>query len=75
MTADDDPVVELNRPVRRRPDPLIGVILGVAAGVVIAAARHPQPGMFVVSAAFAVGARVRPGPSSYEVGSSTSSSW
>jgi hypothetical protein len=59
MTADDDPVVELNRPVRRRPDPLIGVVLGVAAGVVIAAARHPQPGMFVVSAAFAVGAVMR----------------
>jgi hypothetical protein len=38
---------------------LIGVLLGVAAGVVIAAARHPQPGMFVVAAALAVGAVLR----------------
>jgi hypothetical protein len=53
------PLAELARPVRRRPDPLYGVILGVAAGVVIAAAHHPQPGMFVVAAALAVGAALR----------------
>ena len=56
---DGNPATEVARPPRRRLDPLIGVILGVAAGVVIAATRHPQPGMFVVSAALAVGAVLR----------------
>lgn len=55
----EDLVAGLTRPPRRRLDPLIGVILGVAVGVVIAAVRHPQPGMFVVSAALAVGAVLR----------------
>jgi hypothetical protein len=54
-----NPATELAPPPRRRLDPLIGVILGVAAGVAIAAARHPQPGMFVISAALAVGAVLR----------------
>lgn len=56
---DQNPATKLARPPRRRVDPMIGVILGVAAGVVIAAARHPQPGMFVVSGALAVGAVLR----------------
>jgi hypothetical protein len=56
---DEKPTADPARPPRRRPDPLIAVILGVAAGVVIAAARHPQPGMFVVSAALVVGAVLR----------------
>ena len=59
MSDERGPVSELARPPRRRPDPLIGVILGVAVGVAIAAARHPQPGMFVVSATLAVAAVLR----------------
>jgi len=50
---------DLSRPVRRRPDPIIGVIAGVAIGVVIAAVHHPQPGMFVVATALMVGAVLR----------------
>lgn len=46
-------------PARRGPDPLLAVVLGVVAGIALAALRHPQPGMFVVSAAFAVGAVLR----------------
>jgi hypothetical protein len=38
---------------------MIGVIVGVAVGVALAAARHPQPGMFVVAGALAVGAVLR----------------
>ena len=38
---------------------MLAVIAGVAAGVVIAAARHPQPGMYVVAAALAIGAVLR----------------
>lgn len=38
---------------------MLGVILGVAAGVAIAAARHPQPGMYVVAAALGLGAVLR----------------
>ena len=53
------PLSELSRPVRRRPDPIIGVIAGVTIGVVVAAAHHPQPGMFVMAAALAVGAVLR----------------
>ena len=49
----------MSEPVPRRPDPMIAVIAGVAVGVVLAAARHPQPGMFVVAAALAVGAVLR----------------
>ena len=56
---EENPAAEIVRPPRRRLDPLLGVILGVAIGVVIAATRHPQPGMFVVSAALAVGAVLR----------------
>ena len=47
------------RPVRRRPDPLLGVILGVAVGVVLAAIRHPQPGMYVVAGALGLGGVLR----------------
>ena len=46
-------------PLRRRRDPLVAVIAGVALGVVLAAAKHPQPGMFVVAGALAVGAVLR----------------
>jgi hypothetical protein len=49
----------VTEPVRRRPDPLLVVVAGVAAGVVLAAARHPQPGMYVVAAALALGAVLR----------------
>jgi hypothetical protein len=49
----------VTEPVRRRPDPLLVVVAGVAAGVVLAAARHPQPGMYVVAGALALGAVLR----------------
>ncbi|HEX4655032.1 MAG TPA: DUF3017 domain-containing protein [Mycobacteriales bacterium] len=49
----------MTEPVRRRPDPLLVVVAGVAAGVVLAAARHPQPGMYVVAGALALGAVLR----------------
>jgi DUF3017 family protein len=50
---------ELTRPVRRRPDPILGVIAGVAVGIGIAAAHHARPGMYVVAAALALGAVLR----------------
>ena len=49
----------MTEPVRRRPDPMFAVIAGVAAGVVIAAARHPQPGMYVIAVALGLGAVLR----------------
>jgi hypothetical protein len=49
----------VTEPVRRRIDPMFAVIAGVAAGVVIAAARHPQPGMYVIAVALATGALLR----------------
>lgn len=45
--------------MRRRADPLLAVIVGVAAGVLLAAFRHPQPGMYVVAAALGLGAVLR----------------
>ena len=53
------PGVGLARRVRRRPDPLLLVLAGVAAGVIVAAARHPQPGMYVVASALGLGAVLR----------------
>jgi hypothetical protein len=38
---------------------MFAVIAGVAVGVVIAAARHPQPGMYVIAVALAAGALLR----------------
>jgi hypothetical protein len=38
---------------------MFAVLAGVALGVGIAAARHPQPGMYVISAALAAGAVLR----------------
>jgi hypothetical protein len=49
----------VTEPVRRRIDPMYGVIAGVAVGVAIAALRHPQPGMYVIAAALAAGAVLR----------------
>jgi len=49
----------VTQPVRRPPDPLLGVLSGVAVGVLVAALHHPQPGMFVVAAALAAGAVFR----------------
>jgi hypothetical protein len=53
------PLTELARPVRRRPDPLLAVIAGVTVGVILAATRHAQVGMYVVAVALAVGAVLR----------------
>jgi hypothetical protein len=44
---------------RRLPDPTLLVVAGVAVGVVVAAMRQPQPGMFVVAAALGLGALLR----------------
>ena len=49
----------MTQPVRRRPDPILAVIAGVAAGVVIASEHHPQSGMYVVAVTFAIGAVLR----------------
>jgi hypothetical protein len=46
-------------PARRRIDPLLPVIAGVAIGILVAALRQPQAGMFVTSGALAVGALLR----------------
>jgi hypothetical protein len=46
-------------PVRRRIDPLLAVVLGVGVGIVVAALRQPQVGMFLMSGALAVGAVLR----------------
>jgi hypothetical protein len=37
-------------PARRLPDPLLLVIVGVAAGLVVIALRHAQVGLYVVAA-------------------------
>jgi hypothetical protein len=46
-------------PARRRIDPLLAVVVGVAVGIAVAALRQPQAGMFVTSGALAVGAVLR----------------
>ena len=46
-------------PRLRRIDPLLGVALGVGAGIVVAALRQPQAGMFLTAGALAVGAFLR----------------
>ena len=46
-------------PARRRIDPLVVVLLGVTVGIVVAALRQPQAGMFLTSGALAVGAVLR----------------
>jgi hypothetical protein len=43
----------------RRPDPLVVVALGVAAGLGVAAAHRPQAGLFVLAVALGLGAFVR----------------
>lgn len=44
---------------RRHLDPLALVVVVVAAGILIAALHHPQPGMYVASAGLAAGALLR----------------
>ena len=46
-------------PPRRRVDPLLPVLLGVAVGIGIAALHRPRAGMYVVAAALGAGAVVR----------------
>jgi preprotein translocase subunit Sec61beta len=46
-------------PARRRVDPLLAVVVGVAVGIMVAALRQPQVGMFLVSGALAIGAVLR----------------
>lgn len=59
--SDDDrhPPPATPPPVRRRLDPLLLIVAGVAVGAVVAGLHHPQPGMFVVSAALALAALLR----------------
>jgi uncharacterized membrane protein YccC len=60
MTEEPNPPgADLATPARRRVDPLLLVLAGVAVGVTMAATHHPQPGMFVVASAFALGAVLR----------------
>ena len=54
MTSPPDPPAP-----RRRLDPLLLVLAGVAAGIAVAALRHPRAGMYVVAAALAGGALAR----------------
>jgi hypothetical protein len=46
-------------PPHRRVDPLLLVILGVAAGIVVAALHRPQAGSWVVCVSLAVAAVLR----------------
>ena len=46
-------------PVRRRPDPMVFVVAGVAAGILVAVLRHPQSGMLVIAGTLAVAAVLR----------------
>jgi hypothetical protein len=46
-------------PRSRRLDPLLLEVAGVAAGVVVAALRRPQTGMYVVAASLGLGAVLR----------------
>lgn len=59
MTWDPSQHAAVPPPVRRRPDPLVLVVIGVAVGVVVAMLRHPQPGMLVISGTLVVGAFLR----------------
>lgn len=43
----------------RRVDPLLFVLAGVAAGVVVAALHEPRTGLFLVAAALGAGALLR----------------
>jgi hypothetical protein len=44
---------------RRRPDPLLAVVITVLVGVGIAALHHPRTGMYVVCAGLGAGALLR----------------
>jgi hypothetical protein len=53
------PVPVVPPPPRLRLEPLAAVLLGVIAGVVIAALRHPQLGTYVVAGSLLLGAVLR----------------
>jgi hypothetical protein len=55
--ADRD--VAVPPPVRRRPDPMLLVVAGVAVGIAVAALHRPQPGMYIAAVALAAGAVLR----------------
>lgn len=57
--APPDPPAAPTHPPARRLDPLAAVVVLVAVGVVVAALRHPQVGMYVACGGLAVGAVLR----------------
>ena len=57
--ADAPPATSAPAPRRRHLDPLLGVVTGVAAGVLVAALRRPQAGLFVIAGSLAAGAVLR----------------
>jgi Protein of unknown function (DUF3017) len=59
VTAEQAPPSAGPPPARRRPDPLVFVLAGVVAGVVVAVMRRPQPGMLLIAATLAVAAVLR----------------
>ena len=66
MSDEDDQVTaeQAHRAVgpaaaHRRIDPLLLVLAGVAAGIVVAVLRRPQPGMLVIAVTLAVAAVLR----------------
>ena len=59
MSWDPSQQAAVPPPVRRRPDPLVLVVVGVAIGVVVALLRRPQLGMLVISGTLGVGAFLR----------------
>ena len=46
-------------PARRRTDPLLAVLAGLAAGIAFIVAHHPRTGLFVCAASVGVAAMLR----------------
>lgn len=57
--APADPSLGTRPPARRLPDPLLLVLAGVAAGILVVALHHAQAGLYVVAASLGAGALLR----------------